>query len=146
MTDAPTLNTYVGSGGGSEIPILHGARRSGKTKMIIDWFLKDPMNRGIITVSEARAKDIIHRIAEMHEDLFFYVTERPPADVWHERVPQSRSTWRVPMLAHLRQRVGRMDVLSMRGERRREVMIDQADHLLQNMLGAHRLAGVTWDA
>lgn len=144
MTDELTLNTTYAPTGG--VPLFLGSRRSGKSRMIVDWFLKDPVNRMVVTASEVHRRDVIRMARSMLREgqEYFLAYEKPPVHLQSEYHPRD-NYWhiRAPYLIDRHIRSFRSDAFL--GEESLEVMIDQADHLLQRLVGPHRLAGATWD-
>lgn len=99
------------------VPVIQLGRRQGKTETLIEWFLLDPDHRVIITADVVRAEHITKRLAD--------------------KTDTTASQWKRHVLPWASR-----DTLH---GRRVEVVIDQADHILQWMF-AGQLKGVTWDA
>lgn len=102
------------------VDILRLPRQAGKTIRCIGWMLADRENRIIVCANQSRAQELRRRLADL--------TKTSPSD-WTENV-MSFDT-RTSQLA---------------GRRNKTVWIDQADHLLQQLMYGARLEGVTWDA
>jgi hypothetical protein len=100
------------------IHIEQRARRAGKTTHCLNWLLADLKNRIIVTPNVERSEEIRRLLAEATDT-------RPNA--WDRHV----------VVLHPG---------ALQGRKHKSAYIDQADHLLQGLLGGHVLEGVTWDA
>jgi hypothetical protein len=101
------------------IHIEQRARQAGKTTHCLNWLLADLKNRIVVTPNEQRAEEIRRMLAEATDT-------RPNA--WDRHV------------------VVCLHPGAQQGRKHKSAYIDQADHLLQALLGGHTLEGVTWDA
>lgn len=103
------------------VKIIARAKGFGKTRHCINWLLEgEPDGKIIVTSDQQRRFLLIRTIAEQ--------TNTPAAQWWSSVLTYD-------------------SVRRLRGKTRSQVYIDQADHLLQHLLGpGAELKGVTWDA
>lgn len=134
---------------GRRTVIIYGPRQSGKTYQCIEWFLGDPINRMIVTPSEARAKHLrvetLRRLNLPKDDPYIYVNIPPETFPQADRLYGDPASWRIPAWRVLMRNVtGYQQIEFNHGRARMDVMIDQADDILHDLLRGHALAGVTW--
>lgn len=101
------------------IPIYVWPRARGKTDTLVNLFMEDPKNHVILTATEQQAQLIRKRLHDLDD----------------ESIDLQRAVISVSDMQHG----------GLHGISPKKVLVDQADQVLQSLLGAHRLAAATWD-